>query len=79
MARNYDTLVMLRLGSPDRQALTRLAQEWGVSKADVMRLLVRDAARRSETGARPPVLAETPAPAKGQMEVCENGKQDLGN
>jgi hypothetical protein len=74
-----DRFVMLRISTSDAEAISELKDRWGVSRGDVLRMLLRDAARRSETGARPPVLAETPAPAKGQMEVCENGKQDLGN
>jgi len=68
-------IVLLRLSPPDQAALDRLREAWGVSAPDVVRILLRDAARRLDAGARPPVL-ETSATA-GQMEVCENGKQDL--
>ncbi len=51
-----DQAIMLRIGEEDRAALDRVAAAWGVSKADVIRLLVRDQDRRLHNGGRPPVL-----------------------
>jgi len=55
-------LAGLRLGDPDFAALALLSRSWGLSRAAVVRLLLRDAARRCESGGLllPPVV-DTPA------------------
>jgi len=66
-------VVFFRFGDRDKSALICLADAWGVSQGDVVRLLLRDAARRIETGGRPPVL-ETPAtPGQTANGGTENG------
>ena len=64
--------IMLRVSERDAEAITDLKDRWGVSRGDVLRMLLRDAASRS--GARPPVLKETPAPAQGQKERMNNAE-----
>jgi len=64
--------VLLRLSPPDQAALDRLREAWGVSAPDVARILLRDAARRLDAGARPPVLEALATP--GQEERMYNAE-----
>ncbi len=42
--------IMLRAHPIDVEALQRLSVAWGVSQSDVLRLLIRDADRRLQSG-----------------------------
>jgi hypothetical protein len=65
-----DKFVMLRISTSDAEKIGELKDRWGVSRGDVLRMLLRDAANRS--GARPPVLERE---QDGGMN--QNGKSNV--
>jgi hypothetical protein len=73
-----NSTLTVRLAKADLEALHNLRSAWGVSQADAIRLLVRDAAKRVAAGqARPPVL-EAPA-TPGQNGGMSDERANLGN
>lgn len=66
--------VLFRFSAPDMEALVRLSEGWGVSQIDVVRLLLRDAARRLDAGARPPVLEALAAPGRKYANGEDHGE-----
>jgi len=71
--------VLFRFSAPDMEALVRLSDGWGVSQIDVVRLLLRDAARRLDAGARPPVLERLATPGQNEDGGMHNGSTNLGD
>jgi len=64
-----------RIGKADAEALRYLKALWGLSEADCLRLLIRDARRRYVDG--PPVLEALARP--GQDGGMNDERKDLAN
>jgi hypothetical protein len=69
--------IMLRVSERDAEAITDLKDRWGVSRGDVLRMLLRDAASRS--GGRPPVLETDAPPVRGHTGGMNDERKDLGD